>query len=222
MQRRTLIVFAIFAVMASNLAVAQLYRCPQKNGKVEFRDYPCELANRPAPPSPSLPSKVPSTAMVPPVNGPLTYETARRNCMQLLSQYDLGAPLKQCALGDRVCLQKANREMQAVYNQLIANPAWQANRCDIVIQTESSGEDEFVVVGAIRGCKYFVAEQNGSYSLLEDWLCFPPSRGDTGKGKINAYGLQELRLNGMKCTAYVDDWLLGRSRAAEKLAEKCQ
>ena len=118
-------------------------------------------------------------------------------------------------------MQRAQRASQQIYRQLIDHPAWDANRCDLILESESSNDDQFVVVGAIRGCKYFVAEQNGSYSLMEDWLCFRPSRGDIGKGDISAYGLKEVTLNGMSCTAYVDDWGMGRSRAAEKLADKC-
>lgn len=208
-------------LLCSGSAIADLYRCPQKGGKVEFRDYPCDMVVRPAT-TPSTAGQGNSNAPPQPAaSGKLNFEVARRNCMQLLSQYDLNAPFRGCSPQDQACLQRADRASQQVYRQLIAHPAWEANRCDSILQAESSNNDQFVVVGAIRGCKYFVAEQNGSYSLMEDWLCFRPSRGDMGKGDISTYGLKEVTLNGMSCTAYVDDWGMGRSRAAEKLADKC-
>ena len=54
-------------------------------------------------------------------------------------------------------------------------------------QGGNTGENQFEVVAAVRGCKYFVVEQGANYSLVEDWLCFRPRRGDTG------YGCQQLR-----------------------------
>ena len=60
----------------------------------------------------------------------------------------------------------------------------------------------FEVVTVVGGCKYFVEEQGDNYSLVEDWLCSRSRKGDTGVWK------RELL------------WLLGKSRALEKMAEK--
>lgn len=84
------------------------------------------------------------------------------------------------------------------------------------------GENQFEVIAAIRGCKYFVVEQGANYSLVEDWLCSRPRRGDTGYGDVNTYGIKEVTLDGLRCSIYVDDWLLSKSRALEKLSDKCK
>lgn len=117
--------------------------------------------------------------------------------------------------------------MQAQMDRLTSNPEFQRLDCLTLLSaaTKSAGSDtsdnRFEVVGVVRGCKYFVAEQRSNLSLVEDWLCFRPSRGDAGVGDISRPGIQEVTLSGAKCSVYVDDWLLSRSRAEEKLAEKC-
>lgn len=83
-------------------------------------------------------------------------------------------------------------------------------------------ENQFEVVAAIRGCNNFVVEQGASYSLVEDWLCFRPRRGDTGYGDVSSYGIKEVTLDGSRCSVYVDDLLFGRNRALAKLADKCK
>jgi hypothetical protein len=89
-------------------------------------------------------------------------------------------------------------------------------------QGGNTGENQFEVVAAVRGCKYFVVEQGVNYSLVEDWLCSRPRRGDTGYGNVNSYGIKEVNLDGSRCSIYVDDWMLSKSRALEKMADKCQ
>lgn len=107
---------------------------------------------------------------------------------------------------NRVELQEVLQVHEAVKNQ----------------QGGNTGGNQFEVVAAIRGCKYFVVEQGANYSLVEDWLCSRPRRGDTGYGDVNTYGIKEVTLDGLRCSIYVDDWLLSKSRALEKMADKCQ
>ncbi|WP_144290520.1 DUF4124 domain-containing protein [Chitinilyticum litopenaei] len=199
----------------AGMASASVYRCQQKNGKVELRDFPCDMAGRPAPIVNSSPSSLGSSNE--------NYELMYKNCMDLISKYDVRAPLLRCKNGDSVCAKNAANEMNVIFQRLIAQPGWVKNRCDILLKSGGGGDDaQFSVVGVVRGCKYFVAEQRGSYSLIEEWSCYRPYRGDVGYGDIESYGIQDVSLNGMKCSLYVDSWLLGKSRAAEKLAEKCQ
>lgn len=80
----------------------------------------------------------------------------------------------------------------------------------------------FEVVKTISGCKYFVIEQGPNYIFAEDWLCFSPSIGDTGAGNLNSYGIKKVQLSGLVCDLYVEDYMLSKSRALEKLIEKCQ
>jgi len=89
-------------------------------------------------------------------------------------------------------------------------------------ESGSTDENKFEVVAAIRGCKYFVVEQGVNYSLVEDWLCSRPRRGDIGYGDVNTFGIKEVTLDGSRCSVYVDNWLLSKSRALEKMVEKCQ
>lgn len=107
---------------------------------------------------------------------------------------------------NRVELQEVLQVHEAVKNQ----------------QGGNTGENQFEVVAATRGCKYFVVEQGANYSLVEDWLCSRPRRGDIGYGDVNSYGIKEVNLDGTRCSIYVDDWMLSKSRALEKMADKCQ
>ena len=146
--------------------------------------------------------------------------------MRLIDQYDFTAPMMRCSLDDSNCFRRANQESSAILQRLTAMPEWKRQRCDLEVQVEGAAanatQQYFTVVGTIPGCKYFVAEQGPSYSLVEEWMCFRPSRGDTGYGDISNYGMKEVKVNGLACTVYVDDWSLGSRRAADKLREKCQ
>ena len=225
---------AVGALLAGS-AAAEIYHCKLKNGKVEMRDFPCDASIRPAAPiSQQSPQQTPRPN---PVNSPsyaspqsfansAQYEAARSICMRLMDQYDFTAPMMRCGLDNSNCFRRANQESSAIFQRLTALPEWKRQQCDLVLQVEGAAANAdqkiFEVVGAIRGCKYFVAEQGPSYSLVEEWMCFRPSRGDTGYGDISTYGMKEVKLNGLACTVYVNDWSLGRSRAADKLREKCQ
>jgi hypothetical protein len=91
----------------------------------------------------------------------------------------------------------------------------------IKAREEEEGGPEFEVVASIRGCKYFVVEQGVNYSLIDEWSCSHPTKGDTGRGNINSYGTKSVKLDGLSCTVFVDDWLLSKSRAQDKLLDKC-
>ncbi len=146
----------------------------------------------------------------------------------LLLCFAISAAISSAAYGD---IQRGIRNYQEIkagrkkVEQL--SPTELREVLDVVeaLKRTSRAEPEkprFEVVAAIRGCKYFVAEQGINHSLVEDWLCMRPSRGDLGYGDIGTFGLKEVTLNGMSCTVYVDDWLLSKSRAIEKMADKCQ
>lgn len=225
---------ALIAVVGGN-ANAEIHRCKLKSGKVEMRDFPCDLEARPAAPPHSVTAKPERTPYPVPSNINAIkagfdnfeqYQAARRICLGLLSQYDTLKPMMRCSIDDRNCLSRAGDEISALSRQMTAHPDWKRQQCDLVVQMESAATDKaqntFEVVATIQGCKYFVAEQGASYSLVEGWLCFRPSRGDLGEGDISTYGVKNVKINGIACTLYVDDWLLGRTRSAEKLRAKCQ
>ncbi len=223
------------SVLLAGSAAAEIYQCKLKDGRVEVRDFPCDVLTRPeAPISQQAPQQItrpnqsnsPSSGSLPGFATAAQYETAKGICVRLMSQYDFTAPLMRCGLGDSNCFRRANQESSAIFQRLTALPEWKRQQCDLVLQIEGAAanadQKTFEVVGAVRGCKYFVAEQGSSYSLIEEWLCIRPSQGDMGYGDISNYGMKEVKLNGMACTVYVDDWSLGRSRATEKLQQKCR
>lgn len=86
-----------------------------------------------------------------------------------------------------------------------------------------STHDTAVVVLRLRGCDYFLADGPNGLYLLEWYGGYDPERGDDLFGDINGYGFRDVfyitkRREGR---VYVDDYMLSRSRAIEKLAEKC-
>lgn len=224
-----------YSTLFSGSATAEIYHCKFKNGKVEMRDFPCDVSTRPAAPisqqSPQQttrpnPGNPPSYGSSQDFATGAQYEAARSICLRLMDQYDFTAPVMRCGLDDSNCFRRANQESSAIFQRLTALPEWKRQQCDLVLQAEghaaNANQKTFEVVGAVRGCKYFVAEQGASYSLVEEWLCFRPSQGDRGYGDISSYGLKEVKLNGSTCAVYVDDWFLGRSRSAERLRDKCR
>lgn len=159
------------------------------------------------------------------------YQQARSYCFDLYNKRVTQQGNSRACATNFQCLQReANATLQRQSN-LMGSQEWRTNKCDTVMEIEMSStkeneggqeKNQFEVVAAIRGCKYFVVEQGASYSLVEDWLCSRPRRGDTGYGDVSSYGIKEVTLDGSRCSVYVDDWLLGKSRALEKLADKCQ
>lgn len=223
-------------------AFAQVYKCKQRDGRTEIRDFPCEQTYRPAgaaTQSPTPPVQNPSTtrqvapSQIFPVPGgqqdaELTrrYLVAREICLKLLSQFDSTAPLSRCGLNDTDCFNRASRESLAISRQLWAQPAWKQYQCDALLQAEfgDSNEDgrRFRVVGSDRQCKYFVAEQGGDYVLVDAWMCWKPRVGDVGYGDLGSYGFKDVKLGSSTCRLYVDNYLLSKSRVTEKWGEKCQ
>ena len=84
-----------------------------------------------------------------------------------------------------------------------------------------SAGPSFTVVSAISGCKYFVAETPSGHSLVEEYLCSKPRRGDTGRGNLDQYNSVKVELDGVSCTAWVDNYMMSKGRALERQAEKC-
>jgi hypothetical protein len=159
------------------------------------------------------------------------YQQARSYCFDLYNKrVTLQGNSRACGT-DFQCLQREANAMLQRQSNLMGSQEWRTNKCDTVMEIEMASRkggaggqegNSFEVVAAIRGCKYFVVEQGASYSLVEDWLCSRPRRGDVGYGDVSSYGIKEVTLDGARCSVYVDDWLLGKSRALDKLADKCQ
>lgn len=79
------------------------------------------------------------------------------------------------------------------------------------------------VVLRVSGCDYYIADGPQGYYLLEWYGGYDPSRGDGILGEIRGYGFKDILFaQGQEGRVYVDDYLLGKDRALEKLGEKCQ
>jgi hypothetical protein len=90
-------------------------------------------------------------------------------------------------------------------------------------QTKLPGQ--IVVAAARSGCHdYFVANGPQGYYLLEWYGGHSPSEGDVIVGDLGGYGFKDVfyPASGAKGRLYVDDYLLSRTRAIEKYAEKCR
>jgi len=77
-----------------------------------------------------------------------------------------------------------------------------------------------------RGCRdYFLADgDSGGVYLLEWYGGYDPDVGDAIVGDLRSYGFKDViyPANGSTGRVYVDDYMLSRSRAVEKLREKCR
>ncbi len=80
--------------------------------------------------------------------------------------------------------------------------------------------EKFEVTRLIKGCKYVVLETSSDYILVEDWLC-TFSRSSDGFGELKSYGFKDIILDGSQCKVYVDNFMLSKSSALEKQADKC-
>lgn len=86
------------------------------------------------------------------------------------------------------------------------------------------GEDHasIRVVLRVSGCDYFIADGPRGLYLLEWYGGYDPSRGDGILGEIRGYGFKDiLYAQGQEGRVYVDDYLLGKDSALEKIREKC-
>ncbi len=77
-----------------------------------------------------------------------------------------------------------------------------------------------------RGCRgYFLADgdANGIY-LLEWFGGHDPSMGESILGELNGYSFKEVFYpdSGQQGRVYVDDYMLSRERAIEKMKDKCR
>lgn len=232
-----LMLLIVGLAVSVDTAWADLFKCKTDDGAIEYRDFPCAASSRPSQPSPpaaadrqperrSVPGATSASSMPRNVGFASleTYQQARQVCLALLSQYYSLTELQSCAIDDMACIRRANDAMRGSYERLVSVPAWKSNQCELVMemerQTGAQGK-RFEVVATANGCKYFVVEQRSSYSLAEDWLCFTPDRGDVGFGDVSSSGIKEVKLNNTRCSLYIDEWLLGKSQALEKMAQKC-
>jgi len=102
----------------------------------------------------------------------------------------------------------------------LAKPAAPAEAAEALPSPNVYGE----VVQKASHCDYFVvADQSGDYSVLEWYGGSEPDRGDMLAGDWNRYGMIDVQnvSSGTSIHAWVEDYMLSRSRAADVFARKC-
>lgn len=129
---------ALLLIMFSCAAWAQVFQCKLKNGKVEFRDYPCESESRP--PTPQKQSPQPRTLNNNSTDSRLSrsassssqldrMDAAISTCSRLLTEYDTEVPFKKCRPGDSTCIRTALQEALLIEQRLLTHPDWTRYRC---------------------------------------------------------------------------------------------
>jgi hypothetical protein len=90
-------------------------------------------------------------------------------------------------------------------------------------QAASPSKAPITVVLRVRGCSHFIADGPSGLYILEWHGGYDPDRGDGIFGNISGYGFRDvLYTGGRDGRVYVDDYLLGKDRALEKILEKCR
>ena len=74
-----------------------------------------------------------------------------------------------------------------------------------------------------QGCSHFLVETAMGYALLDRYGGNDPSKGDTIVGEFETYGMKNIFniTADEELTVWVEDFLMARERAIEKLYEKC-
>lgn len=79
------------------------------------------------------------------------------------------------------------------------------------------------VVLRVRGCGYFIADGPQGYYLLEWYGGHDPVRGDGIYGQLGTFGFKNIIYDGgQEGRLYIDDYLISKDRALEKIHEKCR
>jgi hypothetical protein len=80
-----------------------------------------------------------------------------------------------------------------------------------------------VVVLRVRACDYFVADGPQGLYVLEWFGGHDPARGERIFGELGGFGFKDVIYGeGQEGRVWVDDYLLGRDSALEKVQEKCR
>lgn len=87
----------------------------------------------------------------------------------------------------------------------------------------SSTDAPVTVVFRARDCSYFVADGPRGHYILEWYGGYDPDRGDGIFGEFSEYGFKDVLYGGgQEGRVNVDDFLLSKDTALEKLREKCR
>jgi hypothetical protein len=77
------------------------------------------------------------------------------------------------------------------------------------------------VVATTQGCgEWYVAENSQGYAMLQWFGGTLPTLDDTLVGDISSFGMKNLLVNGRATKAWVEDFMLSRSSAVEKIINR--
>ncbi len=82
-----------------------------------------------------------------------------------------------------------------------------------------------VVSHRVNGCDHFLVyvPSSASYSLMEWYGGYDPDVDDVVYGDFSGYGFRDIFYSrNRKTRVYLEDWLLSRGTALEKLIEECE
>ena len=96
--------------------------------------------------------------------------------------------------------------------------------CFLLSFTVTAALEKATVILRVSGCAYFLADGPRGIYVLEWYGGHDPERGETIIGDVGSYGFKDVYYLEKKKEGrlYVDDYLLSKSTALEKLAEKCK
>jgi uncharacterized protein YjdB len=124
----------------------------------------------------------------------------------------------------------ANATVSGVAAGTVTITASSEGRSGTATVTVSSGtggaisqDVDAVVVLRVRGCNYFLADGPKGLFLLEWFGGYDPVEGDKLIGEVSSFGMKDVYYTNVKQRGrlWVEDYLLSRTRAGEKLADKC-
>lgn len=94
---------------------------------------------------------------------------------------------------------------------------------DVKQEKSQASAAPITVLLRVRSCDYFIADGPQGYYLLEWYGGYDPDRGDGIYGQLGTYGFKDVMYEGGQGgRLYIDDYLLSKDRALEKLREKCR
>lgn len=86
-----------------------------------------------------------------------------------------------------------------------------------------AGQGQATVVFRKSGCDYMILENNRGYIVAEWMGGNDPDQGDNIGGNLNSYGTKEFYnlSRNSKTKLWIDDYMLSKDRALEKISDKC-
>ena len=86
-----------------------------------------------------------------------------------------------------------------------------------------SSQGQSTVVFRKRGCEYMILENNRGYIVAEWMGGNDTDQGDNIGGNLNSYGTKEFYnlSRNSKTKLWIDDYMLSKDRALEKINDKC-